>query len=85
MTDLKRVTYCGLYCGLCSSCNRTPRQARELRDTLRKESIEAWGPAIPDFQEFWRFLNGLATSEDRCSCREETCVLFPEMFAHLSA
>jgi len=73
MSDMKQVTYCGGYCGLCAQCNRVPNQARELLDTLRKESIEAWGPTMPDFQEFWHFLNGLATSEDRCSCREGTC------------
>lgn len=73
MTNLKQVTYCGLYCGLCSNCNRVPRQARELRGTLSKEGIEVWGPGIPDFEKFWRFLNDLATSEDRCSCREGTC------------
>ncbi len=73
MTDLKRVTYCGLYCGLCSTCNRVPAQAGALRDTLRKDSMETWGPNLPDFNEFWRFLNDLAASEERCSCRENTC------------
>jgi hypothetical protein len=73
MADLRQVTYCGLYCGLCSSCNRVPKQSRDLRDTLRKEGMEAWGQSMPDFEQFWRFLNGLAESESRCSCREKTC------------
>lgn len=73
MADLRQVTYCGLYCGLCSSCNRTPRQAREMRDALRKEGMEHRGADLSDFKEFWRFLNGLAESESRCSCREGTC------------
>ena len=73
MADMKQVTYCGLYCGLCSTCNRTPKMARDLRDTLRKEAIEAWGPSMPDFEEFWRFLERLAASASRCSCREGTC------------
>jgi Protein of unknown function (DUF3795) len=72
MTDLSQVTYCGLYCGLCSSRNRTPKQACELRDGLRAEAIEYWGPGMSDFNEFWRFLEGL-TTEERCSCRAGTC------------
>jgi hypothetical protein len=44
-----------------------------MRDTLRKESIEAWGPTVPGFVEFWRFLDGLTESGARCSCPEGTC------------
>jgi hypothetical protein len=73
MTDLRKVTYCGLYCGLCSTCNRTPKQASVLQETLRKEAVEYWGPSLPDFEEFWRFLGKLAESEAQCSCREGTC------------
>lgn len=74
MTDLKWVTYCGLYCGLCTSTLRIPRQARELRDTMRGEGYEIWGPdAVPRFQEFWQVLNDLAESGQECSCREKTC------------
>jgi hypothetical protein len=28
---------------------------------------------MPDFEGFWRFLDELAESESRCSCREGTC------------
>ena len=73
MADMRRVTYCGLYCGLCANSNRVPRQAEELRDTLRRESVEFWGPTLPYFDEFWRFLGNLAESESRRSCRERTC------------
>jgi len=73
MANLKHVTYCGLYCGLCSTCNRSPRQARALLNTLRNEAIEHWGPTLPDFQEFWRFLGRLAKNDSRASCREGTC------------
>ena len=73
MTNLRQVAYCGLYCGLCAHCNRVPKQARELYDTLRKDSVDDWGPYTPGFQDFWRFLSNLAESESRCSCREETC------------
>ena len=35
--NLDEVTYCGLYCGLCASRRRIPRQAAALRDALRRE------------------------------------------------
>lgn len=69
MPDLKQVTYCGLYCGLCSQSNRTPKQASALRDTMRKDGWEHWGRQIPRFEEFWQFLDGLAEGEGKCSCR----------------
>ena len=41
--DLTRVTYCGLYCGLCSNLARSPKQAAALLDTLVKDGMEFWG------------------------------------------
>ncbi len=73
MSDLRRVAYCGLYCGLCLNGCRIPRRAGELRDLLRRVRVDEWGPALPDFPEFWRFLGGLATFEAKASCREKTC------------
>jgi hypothetical protein len=73
MPDLRRVTYCGLYCALCASGGRVPRQARSLRDTLQKTAIEHWGATITGFTEFWRFLGELTENDERCSCRERTC------------
>lgn len=71
--DLKHVTYCGLYCGLCAQGGRIPKQAAALRDTMRREGYEYWGAEIPGFREFWRFLDHLADSGPRCSCREGVC------------
>jgi hypothetical protein len=73
MTDLKHVAYCGLYCGLCLNCVRIPRRAGELKELLKKVSVEEWGPELPDFDGFWRFLDTLAEFERRASCRERTC------------
>jgi len=73
MTDLKRVAYCGLYCGLCLNCVRIPRRAGELKELLKKVSAEEWGPELPGFDGFWRFLDTLAEFEPRASCREQTC------------
>lgn len=73
MTDLRLVTYCGLYCGLCATKNRIPRKAKDLKNTMQKEGYEDWGENIPGFKEFWAFLNNLVEFEETCSCREETC------------
>ncbi len=71
--DLAQVTYCGLYCGLCSQRGRVPPQARALRDTMRRDGWEHWGQEIENFSAFWKFLNGLGESEARCSCRVGEC------------
>ncbi|HOW70573.1 MAG TPA: DUF3795 domain-containing protein [Phycisphaerae bacterium] len=73
MTDLTQVTYCGLYCGLCSQSNRVPKQANALRETMRKDGWEHWGRQIPRFEEFWQFLGGLVGNEGKCSCRGGKC------------
>ena len=71
--DLKRVTYCGLYCGLCLNGGRIPRRATELRDLLQKVHIEQWGPDLPGYDGFRSFLDELAGFEPRASCRERSC------------
>ena len=72
MADLRNVTYCGLYCGLCSMGGRVPEQAAALRDTLRKDGAEGWGQQVPGFPEFWSYLETLAGGPT-CSCREGEC------------
>jgi Protein of unknown function (DUF3795) len=73
MSNLRMVTYCGLYCGLCAQKNRIPRKARDLQEAMKKEGYEYWGSEVPGFNDFWKFLGGLMESESRCSCREKTC------------
>jgi hypothetical protein len=53
------VTYCGLYCGLCAERGRIPKQAAALRQAMAEEGWPYWGPTMPGFDEFWRFLEGL--------------------------
>jgi hypothetical protein len=73
MDKLEQVTYCGLYCGLCTHRNRVPKQAGALRETMKKEGWEYWGGEEPNFKEFWTYLNGLAEMESKCSCRSGKC------------
>ena len=63
--ELEFVTYCGIYCELCAERARIPQQAAALREAMTAEGWPYWGPATPDFAEFWRFLEGLA----RGGCR----------------
>ena len=73
MSDLKLVTYCGLYCGLCGQCSRIPQRAAALRDSMQTEGWHLWGNNIPQFKEFWTFLNGIVKNQGAQSCRENTC------------
>ena len=70
MAELKLVTYCGLHCTLCAQRGRIPRQAEELRESMHKEGYDFWGPEIPGFKEFWKFLTDLCDVDNGCpGCR----------------
>jgi hypothetical protein len=75
MANLRHVTYCGLYCGLCLNGGRIPRRATELRELLQKVKIELWGPDLPGYEGFRTFLDSLAEFEPHASCRERSCGL----------
>jgi hypothetical protein len=71
MADLRLVTYCGLYCGLCAQRGRIPRQAHALRESMAKEGYEFWGKELPGFTEFWSFLERLCDPDKaHPSCRQ---------------
>lgn len=64
------VGACGLYCRLCALRARVPGQAQALRETLRKDAVEYWGPGLPGFKEFWGFLDMLTGADGGCpGCR----------------
>ena len=73
MDELKLVTYCGLYCGLCSQINRTPILAGKLTAVMKKDGWDYWGHEIPKFTEFWEFLQQLAKKDENCNCRNGNC------------
>lgn len=73
INNLRLVAYCGLYCGLCAQWCRIPQRARSLQHAMRLEGYEYWGRETPGFEAFWKFLDGLAESESRCSCRDGQC------------
>jgi hypothetical protein len=73
MDKQRMVAYCGVYCDLCGARNDTPDRARALIATLKQAEMEEWGPGMPDFVEFWRFLNHLADVPDDKCCQSGKC------------
>jgi hypothetical protein len=72
MNELKFVTYCGLYCGLCAQRSRIPREANRLKESMVKEGYEFWGKELPKFKDFWTFLTDLSNPEKSCpGCRQD--------------
>jgi len=70
MTDqLEFVTYCGLCCELCAERARIPKQAAALQQSMTEEGWLYWGHTVPDFTEFWQFLQGLHAQGGCRGCR----------------
>jgi len=68
--QLEFVACCGLYCGLCAERTRIPKHAAALQAAMAEEGWPYWGPTMPDFVEFWRFLQNL--TEGGCpGCRAD--------------
>jgi hypothetical protein len=69
--QIRYVTYCGLYCGLCAQRNRIPQQASQLQKSLHKEGFDDFYQYVPEMKEtfppFWQFLQELAKFD--CTCR----------------
>ena len=72
LNKLQDVTYCGLYCRLCSTKFRVPETASALRDTLASDGWQDFVEQImPDFKAFWAVLNRFSDFDKTCpSCRE---------------
>ena len=66
---MKLVTYCGLYCDLCAERARIPHRAEALQAAMVEEGWPFWGPSVPGFDDFWSFLEGLASGEGCPGCR----------------
>jgi Protein of unknown function (DUF3795) len=67
--QLEFVTYCGLHCNLCAERSRIPACAAALQQAMAEEGWPFWGPSIPDFARFWRFLDRLARDGGCPGCR----------------
>ena len=72
---LKYVTYCGLYCRVCSAMSRIPEQAAALQETMRRDGYETFGAyCIEGFETFWKALEGLRAASETCpGCRSGAC------------
>ncbi|MCK5114278.1 MAG: DUF3795 domain-containing protein [Phycisphaerae bacterium] len=71
MSDMKYVTYCGLYCKLCAQLARIPQQASTLRDTMKEGGWEFFGEqCLPGFKNFWEYLaKVIQAGEQNSGCR----------------
>ena len=67
--QLEFVTYCGLYCELCAERARIPQRAAALQEAMAEEGWPYFEPSVPDFAEFWRFLEGLHGEGGCRGCR----------------
>jgi hypothetical protein len=55
------LTYCGLYCKMCSIVATIPRQAETLLNQMKGDGWEFFGSEIyPEFPVFWEILGKLA-------------------------
>lgn len=72
MGKKKYVTYCGLYCKLCSNMARIPPQARALLQTLDKGGWRDFGQYVYDsFDKFLGILESMTKGDVDCpGCRE---------------
>ncbi len=63
--------YCGLYCKMCSLIATTPKQAKELFNTMKDDGWEHFGSyEFPEFNAFWEILKRLSrTDETSTLCR----------------
>ena len=64
------ITYCGLYCGHCFSRTHVAPTAAVLRDYMKRQGFETFGPYMPNFTEFWAFLKVLIEAEGCPGCRK---------------
>jgi len=71
MENLKYVTYCGLYCRLCTNLARIPQQAKMLKATMSKAGYEIFGEHyVEHFKEFWEVLGRFSETDKTCpACR----------------
>jgi len=65
------IAYCGLYCGHCFSRTHIAPTANTLRDYMKRQSFESFGPYMQNYKEFWEFLNVLIEAEGCPGCRKD--------------
>jgi len=62
MSD-RYTAYCGLYCDHCYSRTHIAPTAAKLKEQMRAQGFESFGPYMPDYEAFWRFLSTLIDAE----------------------
>jgi hypothetical protein len=62
------ISYCGLYCGHCFSRTHIAPTATKLKDYMKRQGFETFGPYMPNFKEFWEFTTVLIDAEGCPGC-----------------
>lgn len=65
------IAYCGLYCDHCYSRTHIAPTAKTLKAQMQAQGFETFGPYMPDYTEFWRFMNTLIEAEGCPGCRQD--------------
>lgn len=66
----KLTAYCGLYCGNCFSRTHIWPTAETLLGYMKRQGFETFGPFMPNYKEFWEFLNTLINAEGCPGCQQ---------------
>jgi hypothetical protein len=67
----KYTAYCGLYCGHCFSRTHIKPTAETLLNYMKRQGFETFGPYMPNYKEFWEFLNTLIDAEGCPGCKQD--------------
>ena len=70
MTDNKYTAYCGLCCSHCYSRTHIAPTAEKLKEQMKAQGFESFGPYMQDYTEFWRFISTLTEAEGCPGCRQ---------------
>jgi hypothetical protein len=68
--DKKYACYCGLYCENCAVKARVQPAAKVLYNEMKAAGFEQIVHFMPEGEEFWAFLKGMAEKGTCTSCRE---------------
>ena len=69
--DNKLIAYCGLYCGHCYSRTHIVPTAKKLIEQMQAQGFESFGPYMPDYIEFRRFMDMLIDADGCPGCRQD--------------
>lgn len=67
------ISYCGLYCRLCSENALIPKTAEKLREYLELSAYKDKERGNETFSAFWEYLNKLSDKTKIKACKKNNC------------